>query len=159
MIATELERVTAEYLAVEYGSTAPATGMNPIPVTMPWGVFNIHRGEGTSEIQLPAVIVSCDQTTRENDSNNATCALEIMVRVQADEGEDNPDPLARLEELSRVMYEAMLVAGIEDRLNQYRGDRFTCIAVPLQSQGKGARERIIEHTLSSTVYCSNKNLI
>jgi len=159
MIATELERCVAEYIASQYGQTSTPSGENPIPVKLNDGVLNVHRGEANANITLPAVIVSCDSTTRETDSYNAMCTLNIVVRIQADPGDDNPEPLAHIDTLSRVMYDAMLRADVVARVNLYAGDDFTCIAFPLQSQEKGARERILEHRLVNTVYCSNRNLL
>jgi len=160
MIATELERCVAEYLAAKYSGTIPPTpGQNPIPVTLPKGTLNVHRGEANANITLPAVIVSCDSTTQENDSTNAMCTLNVIVCIQADPGEDNPEPLTHLDTLSRVMYDAMYQNDVVDRLNVYAGDYFTCIAFTAQSQEKGARERVLEHRLVNTVYCSNRNLL
>ena len=159
MIATELERCVAEYLAANYGKVPTPSGENPIPVKLPEGMLNVHRGEANANITLPAVIVSCDSTTTEQDSSNAMCTLNIVVRIQADPGEDNPEPLDHLDSLSSVMYNAMLAHDVVIRVNQYAGEHFTCIAFPLQSQEKGARERILEHRLVNTVYCANRNLL
>jgi hypothetical protein len=165
MIANELERSVAEYLAAQYGTPAGAGG-NPIPVAvrpeLVTGdpiVLNIHQGEGVTEIHLPAVIVSCDTTTPEDDSSNAMATLNIMVRIQADVGPDNPNPLGRLDELSRVMFDSMLVDDIHHRVNQFRGSDFTVHRFVTQSQQKTARERILEHLLTNTVYCANVDLI
>ena len=156
MIANELERAVAAYLASQYGGSA--SGTNPIRIELGDGILSIYLGEWNTSIQLPALIVSCDQTIQEVDSGNSHCTLNITLRVQADPGNDNPIPLEELGELSNVMYQSMLFKGIVHQINQHASDDLTCIAVYQQSQSKTARERIVEHALVNTVYAANTNV-
>jgi len=157
MIANELERAVAEYLAVSYGATLPS-GKNPIPVKLGQGTLNIYQGEGNTTIQLPALIVSCDQTSQDEDSGNSRCTLNVLLRVQANLGNDNPVPLEELSNLSKVMYQSMLFIDLVGQINKYASEDLTCIAVYQQSQSKTARERIVEHALTNTVYAANTNV-
>jgi hypothetical protein len=158
MIANELENTAAQYLANAYGTTADMAA-NPIVIEREDGPLNIYRGEGNTSIELPAVIVSCDASTQEDDSPNWNCVLNVMVRVQADPGDDNPDPRVRIEALSRIMFDAMLVTDIHSRINAFATDDFSAIAFTTQNQSKAPRERILEHTLFNNVYCANVNLL
>jgi len=163
MVANELERVTVEYLTqvLETAAGKRAVLGPPVMVNLPdIGDVRIYKGEANLDLLLPAVIAACNSTDQDQETwGNTMCQLVVQVKVQVDPETVHPQPLADLNALSTLVFNAMFAHDLEARLNQFRGPNFTAIATVNRSPTKAELERHGAQFLNCTLYCAGRDLI